>query len=55
MIFFGLLFCFIVCYDMIWYDMFVLSQAVCDIFHTPVALYSLFVLKGLLNTNPLTN
>ena len=41
----GLVCCFIV------YCVFVLSLALCDIFYTPVAQYSLFVLKVPLNTN----
>jgi len=35
--------------------MFVLSPALRDIFHTPMARYSLLVLKLPLNTNQLTN
>ena len=49
--FLGLLCCFIV-----WlYDVFVLFPAVHDIFPTPMAWYSLFVLKVPLNNDQLTN
>jgi len=41
----------IYCIASLFYDVFVLSQALRDIFHTPVAQYSLFVLKVLLNTS----
>jgi len=36
-------------------DVFVLSPALYDIFDTPMARYTLFVLNVLLNTNQLTN
>ena len=45
---FGLVCCFIV------YCVIVLSQVLRDIFHTPMARYSLFVLKVSLNANSLT-
>ena len=41
----------IYCIASLFYDVFVLSQALRDIFHTPVAQYSLFVLKVPLNTS----
>jgi len=45
---FGLVCCFIV------YYVIVLSPVLHDLFHTPMAQYSLFVQKVLLNTNQLT-
>ena len=39
----------------LFYDVFVLSPALRDIFHTPMARYSPFVLKVPLDTNQLTN
>jgi len=38
------------CIISLFYDVSVLSPALCDLFLTPVAQYSLFVLKVLLNT-----
>ena len=39
------------CIVSLFYDMFVWYQALRDIFHTPVARYSLFVLKASLNAS----
>jgi len=43
------------CIVSLFYDVSVLSLALRELFYTPVARYSLFVLKVLLNSNQLTN
>jgi len=43
------------CIVSLFYDVFMLSPALHDIFHTRIARYNLFVLKVLLNNSQLTD
>ena len=45
----------VLCIISLLYNAFVLSPVIRDMFHTPMARYSLFVLQVPLNTNQLTN